>query len=396
MKIVHLTTSTHGGAGIAAKRLSEAMCKCGVDSTLLTRQDVFDFYRKRHIFRLLAEKIRRKADEFQSHQLRAVGAWDLGHSGVNPLLHPAVAAADVVYLHWINGGFLSCRDIGALLKCGKRIVWVMHDQWPFTGGCHYAFDCRQYEDGCRKCALCHAHGEVAAKVFNDKLRSWGDLSDLRLVAPSHWLADCADRSRLFGGLHTSVIRNTLDFGVFSPKDKLKSRRRFGFPENRRIVAFASASAACYKRADQVVDLARKLRNEPYLFVTAGDFVCPDGLPNMVSVGKIRDMNTMVDFYNAADVLLMTSQADNYPNILLEAAACGIPAVGFGVGGVPELIVDGKTGWIVPLNDIDFMAGCLKRLLNECDLEEFSSRAIEHVKAEANPEVVVSRHKKLWI
>ena len=395
MKIVHLSTSAHGGAGIAATRLNEAMRKCGIDSILLTRQDISDFYRKKHLFRLLLGKIRQIKADCRQNRLQARGAWDMGDSGLNPLLHPAVADADVIYLHWITGGFLSCRDIGDLLRSGKRIVWVMHDQWPFTGGCHYAFDCLQYETGCKNCPLCEAHGETAADVFHRKIRFWDDCSNLRMVSPSQWLAGCADRSRLFGTLKTSVIRNTLDFQQFCPRDKQKSRSRFGFPSDKRIIAFASASATCYKRTDQVITMAEKLQEEPFIFVSAGDTVWPKERSNMISVGKVCDSDTMVDFYNAADVVLITSQVDNYPNILLEAAACGIPAVGFHTGGVPELILDGETGCLAPLNDMDRLADRLKWLLKECDLQEFSSRAIKYIHAEADPEIVVSQHMQLW-
>lgn len=395
MKIVHLTTSAHGGAGIAASRLNKAMCDHGIDSVLLTSQDISDFYRKKHPCRLLYEKIRQKAADFRQKRVHARGAWDFGCSGLDPLLHPRAAAADVIYLHWINGGFLSCRNIGDLLRSGKRIVWVMHDQWPFTGGCHYAFDCRQYERACMKCPLCGAHGEMAADVFGDKIKFWNDLSHLRLVSPSRWLADCAGASRLFGGLQAAVIRNTLDFKLFRPRDKQMARQRFGLPADRRIIAFASASAGCYKRADHIVALAEKFQGEPYLFVTAGDFAAPTGLSNLVSVGKIQDQDTMSDFYNSAEALLITSQADNYPNILLEAAACGVPAIGFSVGGVPELIVDGETGFLAPLNDIERLAERLRYLFDECRLEDYSLRAVEHIQEEANPEYVIAQHMQLW-
>ncbi|MCS7086784.1 MAG: glycosyltransferase, partial [Bacteroidia bacterium] len=60
-------------------------------------------------------------------------------------------------------------------------------------------------------------------------------------------------------------------------------------------------------------------------------------------------------YNAADVFVIPSVEDNLPNTAIEAAACGVAAVGFETGGVPEIIVHGETGWIVPKRDAAALA-----------------------------------------
>jgi len=70
--------------------------------------------------------------------------FSLANTGESLTLNPYVREADVIHLHWINAGFLSLRSLKELLQMGKPIVWTFHDMWPFTGGCHYALDCREY------------------------------------------------------------------------------------------------------------------------------------------------------------------------------------------------------------------------------------------------------------
>ncbi len=63
----------------------------------------------------------------------------------------------------------------------------------------------------------------------------------------------------------------------------------------------------------------------------------------------------------ADVLVMTSRTEGFPGVVLEAAAAGVPTVGFDVGGVGEAVVDGETGLLVPAGDIDGMVAKLGSL-----------------------------------
>ena len=59
-----------------------------------------------------------------------------------------VEQADVINVHWASG-MLSTPAIRQMQDLGKPIVWTLHDQAAFTGGCHYSGDCRGYETDCR-------------------------------------------------------------------------------------------------------------------------------------------------------------------------------------------------------------------------------------------------------
>ena len=56
-----------------------------------------------------------------------------GLTGIPIHKNPAVLAADVIHLHWINKGFISLDGLQALLNLNKNIVWTAYDMWPFTG-----------------------------------------------------------------------------------------------------------------------------------------------------------------------------------------------------------------------------------------------------------------------
>ena len=92
---------------------------------------------------------------------------------------------------------LGYQSIETLAKYKKPLVWTMHDMWPFTGGCHYSDGCEKYETLCNACPALGStsKNDLSQKIWKKKQKIWKHL-DLHIVSPSHWLAECAKKSRL--------------------------------------------------------------------------------------------------------------------------------------------------------------------------------------------------------
>ena len=84
--------------------------------------------------------------------------------------------ADVLHLHWVNQGYLSINNLNKILHSGKRVVITMHDQWYFTGICHYSGDCDKYTSHCHHCTLMNgtAFGDFASQLFDKKQHIYED------------------------------------------------------------------------------------------------------------------------------------------------------------------------------------------------------------------------------
>jgi glycosyltransferase involved in cell wall biosynthesis len=82
---------------------------------------------------------------------------------------------------------------------------------------------------------------------------------------------------------------------------------------------------------------------------------------------------IVDWYHLMDVVLLTSRHEGLPNVLLEAASLGIPVVVPKVGGAPEVLIDGVTGYAVPNADAAALAA---RILNCLDNVNWRTEARE--------------------
>lgn len=93
--------------------------------------------------------------------------------------------------------------------------------------------------------------------------------------------------------------------------------------------------------------------------------------DVLLIGGVEDVRS---YYAAADALLMPSRSEGLSNVVLEAMACGLPVVASAVGGLPEQVIDGVTGWLVPGNDADGLADAVVSLLNDRDEAERRGRA----------------------
>ena len=147
MRVLIINTSEKtGGAAIAARRLMEALKNSGVQVQMLVRDrqtDAADVVELPpswlNMWRFIWERlVIWKANRFKRHNLFQV---DLANTGTDITTLPEFKEADVIHLHWVNQGFLSLKDIRRIIDSGKPIVWTMHDQWPFTGICHYSGEC---------------------------------------------------------------------------------------------------------------------------------------------------------------------------------------------------------------------------------------------------------------
>jgi D-inositol-3-phosphate glycosyltransferase len=87
-----------------------------------------------------------------------------------------------------------------------------------------------------------------------------------------------------------------------------------------------------------------------------------------------------DFYAAADIVLMPSRSESFGLVALEAQACGVPVIASAVGGLPYVVADGETGFLVPPGDHGAFAQGLVRLLGHPGLRaRFSGAARRHAR-----------------
>ena len=202
MKVLFISTSDiEGGAARAAYRVHCGMPNVGVDSRMLVLKKVSDNPAIEQPEGVFGKALRALNWRLDSLPLKLYPRrdkntfWSLNWEPF-PLMHWIEShPADLYHFHWVGGGYLPISLIGRL---DKPIVWTLHDEWAYTGGCHYSDSCSRYQDTCGRCP------QLASKYDYDLSRfTWERKShaysqvDITVVTPSHWLAARASQSSLF-------------------------------------------------------------------------------------------------------------------------------------------------------------------------------------------------------
>ena len=412
MRVLIINTSERiGGAAIAANRLMEALKNNGIKAKMLVRDKQTDQISvvelKKSwwkVWQFIWERVVIwQANHFKKHNLFAV---DIANTGTNITALPEFTQADVIHLHWINQGMLSLTDIRRIIQSGKPIVWTMHDMWPFTGICHYAGDCDKYATQCHNCPQLYkgSRKDIAYRTFQKKKKLF-EGAQITFVACSRWLESLAKKSDLIKGQTITNIPNAINTNLFKPRDKKQAREKCHLPQDKKLLLFGSVKitdkrkgidylvSACKQIASSYPDFSKELgvvvfgnQAEQY----ASLFPFPIYPMNYVSNEK-----ELVDIYNAVVLYVTPSLQDNLPNTIVEAMACGIPCIGFNVGGIPQMIDHLHNGYVAEYQSSTDLANGIHWALTEGEYESLSEEACRKAVSSYSESTIAKKYVEIY-
>ncbi|MDY6796175.1 MAG: glycosyltransferase [Actinomycetota bacterium] len=284
--------------------------------------------------------------------------------------------ADIIHCHNLHRNYFNLRSLERISP-EIPVMLTLHDTWTFTGHCTYFVDCELWETGCARCPHLERYVPIrkdrAGTNWETKKRTY-DNSNLYVATPSKWLMNCVDRSILRAS-EKRVIPNGVDTRVFKNGNRAEARKSLGLPPHHFIVLHVSAAGRArsefkdYATIESALEHVKsRLRGEDVLFVCIGGSEGEElRRGNEIFLPRISDRSKLAAYYNASNVFLHAANAENLPLTVLEAQACGIPAIVTEVGGVPEIIQDGVTGFLVPRGDSEAMAATVIEMLNNREL-----------------------------
>jgi len=158
-----------------------------------------------------------------------------------------------------------------------------------------------------------------------------------------------------------VIPNGIDTARFRPDPSLRAEARAALGLAGRF-AWLAAGRLMWKKNYPLLLQAMAGQPEATLFIAGegpdGDRLRRLALPNVRFLGARQDLPALM---NACDGFVLSSAVEGLPMVLLEAAASGLPQVSTAAGGVPEVVIHGRTGLVVPLGDAAALAAAMARL-----------------------------------
>jgi glycosyltransferase involved in cell wall biosynthesis len=417
MKILLVSTSDRiGGAAIACNRIFNALKRNGTEVKMLVRDKVSNdpdiytlntniFWKFLNYMSFCLERLCILFKlKFKKQNLFQVSFDNIG--AANLLNHPLVREAEVINFHWTSQGMLSLKQLQKLMDAGKHIVFTMHDMHYFTGICHYARTCKNYEKGCGSCFfLNNSHNpEDFSKRWYTKKLNMEHRQNLIFVACSNWLKDIAKTSAMFTKTQVISIPNPIDTNIFKQTSKDAARAKFGLTK-KKVILFGAANINDKRKGFEYLLSALKYihtqhpeyDNEIELLIFGqGDKKILSTLPYSYKMaGYIKSEKDIVNLYSAADVFVTPSLEDNLPNTVMEALSCSTPCVAFNTGGLPQLIDNDINGYLAKYKDFtDFAKGILK-IVNSNDYDNLCHNARAKVEENFSEPVIAMKYNEIY-
>ncbi|MCV2483983.1 glycosyltransferase family 4 protein [Flavobacterium sp. SH_e] len=395
-----------GGAARASYRLHQSLLEKGIESRMLVQNKFGDDFTVESYttctFQNIWEKCRTIADNFpvKFYKNRTKTLFSPSWIGFNNLVNQInTINADIVHLHWISNAMVKIED---LAKIKAPIIWTLHDNWAFTGGCHIMWECIKFKEECGSCPRLDSRKEIdlSRRIFNRKKKTYSKLSNMVVVGLSKWITNCVKESALLKNHEVVNIPNPIDTNIFKPLDVKYARSLWNLPINKKLILFGAMSATSdvNKGFKELVGSLDLLNDKNIEFVIFGSSEPKEKQPFKLKthyLGHLHDDVSLVSLYSAVDLMVVPSLQETLPQTASEAMACGTPVVAFGHTGLLDIVEHKKTGYLAkPFQEKDLATG-IEWVLNSDNYRDLCFNAREKIVKEFDSSFIANRYIELY-
>jgi len=201
-------------------------------------------------------------------------------------------------------------------------------------------------------------------------------------------------------IHT--VYNFIDENVYKKQEDHSIKQELGIKDEKVIIHVSNFREV--KRVQDVVKVFHRVQQEiPSKLLLVGDGpemgnICElvDQLQLEKDVLFLGKQENVEELYNISDLMLLLSEKESFGLVLLEAMACGVPCLGTNIGGIPEVIDHGKTGYICELGEVSQMAQYVLNLLQDEQLHaQFSKACEEVVKTKFQSSEIIAQYEDIY-
>lgn len=295
---------------------------------------------------------------------------------------------DIVHLHNIHGYYFSLFNFPFVLN-NTPIVWTLHDTWAFTGKCVYTYDCERYQTTCGKCERLKDYPKMLwdnTKFMQAlKKKMYSKANKIVFVTPSRWLKEIAETSSVLKNYRIEHIPNGVDTSTFYPQNKEELRKKYNIPIDTKCILFIANDVNDKRKGFRYLlnALERLEHKEKYTLLSIGRKQLDTKIKSdfkVMEFSHVEKNSELAELYNTTDLFVIPSIEDNFPCVVNEAMACGVPVVGFDTGGIPEQIENGVRGFCAKKGDDIDLADKIKLFFNLPDnsRKEMSQNCHAHI------------------
>lgn len=404
VRVAHLSTWWRGGAG-AMVRIHRGLLDAGISSRVHTADPIVGDIPHAHSLprrRVGAtDRLRRtlRLDRHTWHrQIRRAAKANPPFEVFSPPvatrpceLDGVLEGIDLLHLHWV-GSFVDFESF--FPRVSVPVVWTLHDQNPYLGGFHYQGD------------VDAASGLLPLEYrFRDiKRRALAGLK-LAVAGNSDWNRNQAPTTGVLP--ETTRFRRIylpLDTDEYRPLNRADCRSQLGIGRDRFVVGFASAGLGNRRKGfrdllEALHRLSPALRQRTTLLSFGRQpsrSVREQAGIDWKHLGPLHGGAAQSVAYSAMDLFVIPSVEEAFGQTPLESLACGTPVIGTAVGGIPEIVIDGETGLLVPRRSPHRLAEAVECLAQDAARRRaFGERGRELALQRHHPSQVTAEYVELY-
>lgn len=361
MKVLHLSSTDAGGAGLCAYRIHKSMLEYGLDSKMLVLEKVHNkdstivkvFTFRSFVFRVFHKFLRllkiyiceydyliKLSEDRNAFYSRPTSPFDISN-------HSLIKEADIIHLHWVDN-FI---DLPAFFRqVNKPIIWTLHDEGLFYGTAHYSSELIPDD-------------KLEIKYSMIKKEMILNRNQCGIVFLSNYFKKKFLGHQVINGCKVKVINNSVDGSKFIPIEKTMARNLFNLPLNKKIFIFVAAKINDPRKGlSDLIEVLERFKDPNMMILAVGNNTSFTPHPLVYATGVIRDSEILSQLFSASDYYVMPSKQEAFAQTPLEAMACGLPVVAFPVSGTEELI-DDNNGVICKDFSIDSLEHSIYKILH---------------------------------
>ncbi len=386
MRVVHLSTSKFGGAGKSAAVLNQKLLEAGIISQLLDRR-VSGF-----------QKTLRSKGATLYGKISSTPEYDLlsSHS-VSTLDFKALdrLQPQIIHIHnWYN--LVNVGDFPRLAQIAP-LVFTLHDERLATGGCHVTLGCSKFLHSCDDCPA-HRFGYSTEKYRRRLERFFDSAQNYSVISPSHWMLERLRLTALVSNAYsTKVIPNLVSSdNKILPPGRLEAK-------SIELIFVASNIGVPYKGIETLLSAIRILDariegSHKQLNLTLIGNSPVEKVESFKNVKVVQmdhqSAEALLSLMQRSDLLIVPSMTENYPGVIAEGQIKGVRVVAHRVGGIPEMIEDGVTGYLCQPN-AESLASRILDAVFDPNSDRVRSAAFETVLKRQNSEKIITGHIDLY-
>jgi len=368
MKILHVNFSdNYGGAAIAVMRIHKLLLRNKIDSNLLVSDKILNEPKTFSINKtseklknIIKGSINRNLKFFFKSKNKTTHSLNIIPSSL--LYEINKFNADIVNLHWIGNETISISQIN---KIKAKLVWTLHDMWPFCGAEHYTNN-KRFEYGYKLSnkPTNETGLDINKYIWGKKIRHFKKIK--KIIVTSSWMKNAAKKSFLFKDKQITEIPLPIDVNNWNYiKNNKYIKKLLKIEQNKKIIVFGSDNYLKNERKGLkfYLNLVKKLNKDKYQFIVFGEdnheefnsYLKKLNIKKKIlNMGKLKDELSLKIFYSSIDLLILPSMQESFGLIAQEGSIMGVPSVVFNNTGLTSVIDHKKNGYLSKSNSNEDM------------------------------------------